>query len=134
MINLRNSKADGFTIVELLISLIVGSLLVGSVSLLTASYTHLSQRSLDLTLSNAYAENKIESVRSLGFSGLIDGSTDITSELPSELKNPRNSTLQISSASTDIKKIDLSITYNDQGAPRTYNYSTYVGELGVGQY
>lgn len=134
MLNLGKDNTSGFTIVELLVSLLVGSLLVGGVALLTNSYTHLSQRSLYVTLSNSFAENKIESVRSLGFSGLAVGTTDVTSELPGELKNPRSATLQISTTSTDIKKVDLSITYNEQGAPRTYNYSTYVGELGVGQY
>lgn len=119
---------------ELLVSLIVGAILVGSVTLLTTSYTHLSQRSLDLTVANSFAENKIESLRSIGFSGLADGTFDISSELPSELKSPHSATLQISTQASDIKKVNLTVTYNDQGAPRTYTYATYVGELGVGQY
>jgi Tfp pilus assembly protein PilE len=124
----------GVTIVELIVTLVVGSILVGSTVLITTSYSRISARTLYLTVANSYAENKVESLRSLGFLGLADGTTDITNELPTELKNPRSASVQISSPSATTKKVDLTITYNDQGAPRTYTYTTYIGELGVGQY
>ena len=124
----------GFTIVELIIGTIVGAIIVGGVSLIVVNQVHLSQRSRDLVIANAYVEHKVESLRSIGFLGLTDGSSDITTELPTELNPPRSATLQISSLSEAIKKVDISLTYNDQGVPRTYSYTTYVGELGVGQY
>lgn len=133
MSGLKSNKS-GFTIVEMIVSIVVGAILVGAASMLITSYSHLSQRGLDLTIANSYAENKIEALRSVGFTGLTDGTTDITNELPGELKSPRGAALQISSQSADIKKVDLTITYNDQGAPQTHNYTTYIGELGVGQY
>ena len=129
----RNQTA-GFTIVELIVSLVVGSLLVGAASLLGSVYYSLSARALSLTVANSYSENKVEGLRSTGYLGLTDGTTDITSELPGELRSPRSGSLQVSSQSTSVKKIDISITYNDQGAQRTYSYTTYIGELGVGQY
>ena len=125
---------QGFTIVELIVATIVGSIIVGGVSLIIASQVHLSQRGRDLVIANAYVEHKIEALRSIGFLGLTDGSTSITTELPVELNSPRSGTLQISSFSSAIKKVDISLTYNDQGINRTYSYTTYVGELGVGQY
>ena len=134
MATYKKTIEAGFTIVESLVSIIVGAILVGAATLLIVSYTHLTQRSLDLTIANSFAENKIESLRSIGFSGLNNPNTDITNELPVELKSPRDASLKISSVSTDIKKVDLSLTYNDQGSPRTYTYATYIGELGVGQY
>src|SRR3990167_1283245 len=133
MLNIRKDGA-GFTIVELIITMLVGALLVGITHIILMSQVHLSEQARDLVIVNAYAENKIESLRSLGFAGLTDGSSSITGELPSELKSPRTGTLEISTYSAAIKKADISITYNDQGANRTYSYTTYVGELGVGQY
>lgn len=94
----------------------------------------LSHRARDVAAANSYVENKIESLRSTGFLGLNDGTTDLTSELPSELKSPRSGTLVITSQTGAIKRAVVSISYNDQGASRTYSYTTYVGELGVGQY
>lgn len=129
-----HKNSAGFTIVELLVTMLVGAVIVGSTHVILMSHAHLSQQARDLVIVNAYAENKIESLRSIGFAGLTDGTATITSELPTELNSPRAGTLQISSYSSAIKKVDLSISYNDQGANRTYSYTTYVGELGVGQY
>ena len=124
----------GFTIVELIVAIVISSIIVGGASLILGSQIHLSQRGRDLVLANAYTEKKIESLRSLGFLGLSDGTTDITNELPAELNNPRSASLVISSQTAAIKKVEISLTYNDQGVSRTYNYVTFVGELGVGQY
>jgi type II secretory pathway pseudopilin PulG len=133
VISSKNTE-DGLTIVELIVAIVVGSIIVGGVSLIVGSQVHLSQRGRDLVIANAYAEQKIESLRSAGYLGLTDGTTDVSGELPTELNNPRNGSLVISSPSAGIKKVDLTINYNDQGSSRTYLYTTFVGELGVGQY
>lgn len=121
-------------IVELIVTLVVASILILSLHTVVVSHTYLSQRSRDLITINAFAEHKIEALRSIGFLGLNDGTTNITSELSTELLAPRSGILTITSFSTAVKKIHLTITYNDQGNARTYIYATYIGELGVGQY
>jgi prepilin-type N-terminal cleavage/methylation domain-containing protein len=131
---LITKSEQGFTMVELIVSLVVGAIFVGSMTLVVTSHAHLSQRGLDVTVANSYAENKVEELRSQGFLALSDGTTNITSELPTELKNPRSGSLQISSFATDIKQVAITITYNDQGTSRNYSYTTLIGELGVGQY
>lgn len=128
------NNSQGFTIVELVVAIIVGSIITSAAMLILISHTRLSQRGRDLIIANAYAERKVESLRSLGFSGLGLGTTNITSELPTELNTPRSGSVEVSSQSSAVKKVVLTITYNDQGASRTYSYTTYVGELGVGQY
>lgn len=128
------TDSSGFTIVELLVTIIVGGILTGSVALFMGSHTHISQRGRDVSVTNSYAENKIESLRSAGFLALTDGTIDVTNELPSELKAPRSGSLVISSETAAIKRAVLTINYNDQGAARTYSYTTFIGELGVGQY
>lgn len=127
-------NAEGFTIVELLVTLIVGGVLAGSVAVFLSLHVHTAQRGRDVSVTNSYVENKVESLRSAGFLTLTNGTTDITAELPDELNGPRSGSLVISEESTSIKQVDLSITYNDQGSPRTYTYTTFIGELGVGQY
>jgi prepilin-type N-terminal cleavage/methylation domain-containing protein len=124
---------DGFTIVELLVTILVGAILLTSAGMLINSQAYLSQRNRDLVLVNAFAEGKIESLRSTGFLGLSDGTTDITAELPEELNDSRSGSLVISPHSSAIKKIELNISYNEQGANRSYSYTTHIGELGVGQ-
>lgn len=119
--------------VELLIALIVGAILILSLNNIVTSHVYLSQRGRDLLVANAFAEQKVESLRSQGYLTLLDGTTDITGELPTELKAPRNASLSITTFSAALKKINVSITYNEQGNARTHTYATYIGELGVGQ-
>jgi len=118
--------------------MIVGAILISSAILLYTSGERLSQRHRDIVVANSFIEKKVEALRSAGYLSLSDGTTDITSELPSELMSPRSGSLQIAPASigatTGLKKIDITLTYNDQGTSRTYTYTTYIGELGVAQY
>ena len=130
----NNSGQDGFTIIELVTAMTVGIIIMGSAFLILVSQLHLSQRGRDLVLMNSYVENKIESLRSKGYSGINNGTANISDELPSELALPATGTLEITAPSTGLKKIDIDINYNDQGTNRVYSYTTYVGELGVGQY
>ena len=124
----------GYTLVEILVTIVVGAILVTSISLVVSNQSFLAQRGRDVTIANSYAENKVEEIRSVGYLGLTDGTSNITSELPSELGNPKSATLVISTVTTGIKKAVLTITYNEQGASRTSSYTTLIGELGVGQY
>lgn len=132
--NSTSNSQSGFTIAELIIAIAVGAIFATILSLILIDQARLSQQGRDITLANSYAETRIETLRSAGYLNLTNGSTDITSDLPSELKPPRSGILTISDYATGIKQIDLSITYNDQGTQRTSNYKTLVGELGVGQY
>jgi prepilin-type N-terminal cleavage/methylation domain-containing protein len=126
--------SKGFTIVELVIGIALSGIFAGAIAVMQANTSRLSERGRDVSVSNSYAENKIEALRSLGYLGASTGTQDVTSELPAELKSPRSGTLSITDESTGIKKAVLTITYNEQGSARTYSYTTYIGEIGVGQY
>ena|SRR3989344_349773 len=135
---MKMKDQSGLTIVELIVTMLVGAILITSAILLYTSAGRISQRHRDVVVANAFVEKKVEALRSAGYLSLTDGTTDITSEMPAELQTPRSGSLQISpaviGATTGLKKIDITLTYNDQGTSRTYDYTTYIGELGVGQY
>ena len=126
-------NGSGFTTVELLVAIIVGALFVISINTIYTTQVYINERGRDLVVANSYAESKIEALRSAGYLSLADGTTDITSELPDEL-NQASGSLVISSYNTAIKQAVLTINYNQQGNDQTYTYTTYIGELGVGQY
>lgn len=106
---------------------------MASASLIIGNYSHLSGRGRNLVLSSSFVEAKVEALRSIGYNGLGDGTSDIGNELPAELAQPRSASLQISAQGAGLRQIDIIVTYSDQGTPRTYSYRTYIGELGVGQ-
>lgn len=133
-VKIKHNNQAGFTIVELLVSVIVVVILVAGINAIYLTHLTESHRVRNLILVNSFAENKIESLRSGGFLSISDETTDISNELPSDLWSPHSATLQITSAESGLKDIYLTITYNDNGTNKIFNYQTYLGELGVGQY
>lgn len=127
-------KQAGYMTVELIVTLVVGAILILSLNTIVVSHAFLTHRSRSLVASNAFAEHKIEALRSAGYLGVKNGTSTITNELPADLKRPRSATLAVSQFSTAVKQVKLTITYNEQGKTRTQSYTTYIGELGVGQY
>ena len=87
---IKSIDDDGFTLVELLVTIMVSVVLIGSLSIVTNNNSHLAQRGRDLTSVNSFAENKIEELRSKGYLTITNGTTDITSQMPAELKSPRS--------------------------------------------
>lgn len=130
---MNTKKSAGFSIVELILAIIVGAVLFLAINVITTDYLHLGQRSRNLVLANSFTEGKVEALRNIGYSGLTTGTTDISSELPADLQSPKSASLQISDSSSGLKKVDITVNYTDQTITRTYSYSTYIGELGVGK-
>lgn len=123
----------GVTIVELLVVIVVAAIIIGTLSQVVTTYVHTSQRGRYLNLANSYVEGKVEALRNTGYNAIPAGTTSLTGELPSQLPLTRSASMTVSSPSDGLKQIDISITYKDQAQSQTYNYTTYVGELGVGQ-
>ncbi|MEO8104841.1 MAG: prepilin-type N-terminal cleavage/methylation domain-containing protein [Candidatus Saccharibacteria bacterium] len=133
MRRIKNNGAAGFTIVEVLVAIAVGAIMVASLNQVVVTYLHVGQRGRYLNLANAYVEAKTEALRNSGYNRLNNGSTNLKAELPTQLPPSRNATLTVADQAAGLKKVDISISYNDQGQPNIFNYTTYIGELGVGQ-
>ena len=125
--------SDGFTIVELLVTIAVAAIVTGSMSQVVTSYVHTAQRGRYLNLANAYVEAKVETLRNTGYNSIALGSTSLNSELPSQLPPQRSATMTVTNPSGGIKQIVIVVNYNDQGNSNQYTYTTDIGELGVGQ-
>jgi len=130
---MKAKNTAGFTIVELLVTIALSGIIIGSLSQVVTTYLHLSQRGRFLNLANSYAEAKVETLRNLGYNDISLGTTNISSELPNQLPPTRSASMVVTSPSGGIKQVDLTVTYKDQGQSNSYGYTTYVGELGVGQ-
>ncbi len=124
----------GFTVIELLVAIAVVGILVPALAGFVNTLNRFNDRARDLALINSLAENKVESLRSIGYVGVGNGTTSFASELPPTIGSPKTATYTVTTPNTGIKQIDINITYNDHGETKTVNYRTYIGELGVGQY
>ena len=127
------NKANGFTVIEVLIGIGLFALIVPSIILSIVSLNQLNDRAADLTYANIIAENKIESLRSAGYNSLINGSYDFTTDLQPTFTAPRMANYVISTPETGIKQIVVNINYTQQGVLRVLQYKTLISELGVAQ-
>ena len=132
---MRVLKAEqGFTILEVVVAAVISGFVLLSLVTLINSLNVVNDRSRDLTIVNALAENKMESLRSASYIGLSDGTTDFTADLPSSITGAKSASYTISSPSAGIRQVDMEIQFQDRGTTQTLEYRTIVGELGVGQY
>jgi prepilin-type N-terminal cleavage/methylation domain-containing protein len=129
----NRDSSDGFTIVEILVAMAVAAVIIISLNAVTNTYLHISQKGRYLNLANSFAEAKTEQLRNKGYNALTTGTTSLTSSLPSGLPPGSTATMTVTSPSGGIKQVDISISYKDTGKTLTYGYTTYLGELGVGQ-
>jgi prepilin-type N-terminal cleavage/methylation domain-containing protein len=131
---MRNKTSQaGFTLVEILVAIAVSSVVIISLNQVTNSYLHVSQTGRYMNLANSYIEAKVEALRNNGFNSLATGTTNLTSSLPTQLPPSRSASMTVTTPYEGIKQVSLTISYKDQGQTRVHNYTTYLGELGVGQ-
>ncbi len=130
MISIRNKR--GFTTVELLLTIIVGAIFVIGINTIYTAQVSTNRRGRDNLLVSSFAESKVEALRSAGYLSLSNGTTNIDSELPDELIGATG-TVVVSSYNTSVKKIDITINYSESGSTKTQSFTTFLGELGVGQ-
>jgi prepilin-type N-terminal cleavage/methylation domain-containing protein len=130
---LRYKNQGGFTLVELLVAIAVGAIIVASLNQVVNAYIHLSQRGRYLSLANSYVEGKVEALRNSGYNAVNTGTASLTGELPSGLPPSRSANMQVTAPQNGLKQIDITVSYKDQGLTNSYTYTSYIGELGVGQ-
>jgi prepilin-type N-terminal cleavage/methylation domain-containing protein len=129
----KNSQ-NGFTITELLVTIAILGIFIPVLASFSSSLSTLNDRAQQISDINMTAENKIEALRSAQFTNLaVGGPVDFTAELPASVHLPRSASYTVTSVSSNLKKISMTISYNDHGSTRTLSYATYIGNSGVGQ-
>ena len=122
----------GFTIVEALVAIVLAGVLIGTLTQVVTTYVHLAKRGRYLNLANSFVEAKVEALRNSGYNALTIGTASLNSELPSQLP-PGKSASMVTTQETGLKRIVITVAYNDNGQSNSYSYTTLIGELGVGQ-
>jgi Tfp pilus assembly major pilin PilA len=126
-------NSNGFTVAELAIAIVVAGIVIPSIALAMTNLSVTGYQARDLSLANMASQNKVESLRSIGYNSINNGTVDFTSELPSSMGNPKNASYTVSTASAGTKQVDVTISYTEYRIGKTVTYRTYISELGVGQ-
>lgn len=129
----RTSQA-GFTLVELLITIIVLSIVITSLGGLYYLMQISEVRSQHYDIAVRAARTEIEDLRNNGYGSLTPGSTiNFTASLPSTLPLDKSGTVAVSQPLADLRRVDVTITYTDYGKLQTVELSSDIGVIGLGQ-
>jgi hypothetical protein len=114
---------------------VVMGIIIPAVSIALTNLAVVNHQARDQALANFIAQNKVESLRSIGFNALNAGTTDFSASLPNIMGSPKSAryTITNDTPTTGVKQIDISISYTEYKKTRNLSYRTYVSELGVGQ-
>lgn len=130
----------GFTIVELIISIVVIAVIVPSVVTFLNAINNMNGRANTISTINGFAENKVEGFRSAGFNAVpvtagpvnYTGADGLAANIPQP--NTASYTVELADPSNpSIKKVTIDVSFRAFDGIETRKFVTYLGEIGVGQ-
>lgn len=123
----------GFTIVELLVTILLVGIITASLSSLFISTQNVQKRTAYVDMATRAAQREIEVLRNDNYGTLTAGQTiDFTSQLPASLPG-RTGSVAVSEPSADLKRVDVTVKYNDGGKQRSIVLSSLIGVIGITQ-
>lgn len=133
MSDIKNLEA-GFTIVELLVALAVIGITVGSLTSMFISIRNVQQQTVYADTATRDAQREIETLRNDNYASLTPGQTiDFTSQLSSDLPPGSTGSVQVSQPATDLRRVDVTVTYKSEGKQRNTTLSSLIGVIGITQ-
>lgn len=130
---MNHKRQKGFTVVELIVTIVIAGIIIPAVAIALTNLAVINKQARDLVLANMLAQNKVETLRSIGYNSINNGTVSFTGELPSTMGSPKSASYTVTTPQTGIKQIDVSISYSQYKTTKDVAYRTYVSELGVGQ-
>lgn len=129
-----NNDQKGFTIVELLVAILIIGITTASISSLFISVQGVQRKTSYLDSATRAAQREVESLRNDNYGSLTAGQTiNFTSDLPTSLPANRSGTVTVSEPSSDIKRVDVTVTYTDGGKQQVVKLSSLIGVIGITQ-
>ncbi|HET7060225.1 MAG TPA: type II secretion system protein [Candidatus Saccharimonadales bacterium] len=124
----------GFTIVELLVAIAVIGIAIGSLTSLFISIRNIQQQTIYADTATRAAQREIETLRNDNYASLTPGqSIDFTSQLTGSLPPGSSGSVQVSQPATDLRRVDVTVTYTADGKQHNTTLSSLIGVIGITQ-
>lgn len=113
--------------------LIIGVLITGISSIFMGAQ-NTQRRTLLLEAATRAGQLQVESLRNNNYSSLTPGNDiDFTANLPGSLPTNKAGVVKVSEPKPGLRRVDVIITYTDQGKAERVELSSLIGILGITQ-
>lgn len=124
----------GFTISEIIVTIIVTGIIVAALSALFVGISRSQTQANYKESATRAAQRQIESLRNSNYGTLTTGQNiDFSSELSPKLPNGSTGTVVVSDAADDLKRVDVTVTYPDGNKTHKVVLSSLIGVIGITQ-
>lgn len=128
------NQQTGFTLVEMLVTIIVLGLAVAALAGLFFEMQQVQTESAHLDLATRAAQTEIEVLRNNSYNSLTPGQNiNFTSSLPAALPADKSGTVVVSQPVAGLRRVDVTVTWSDGSKPQTVELSSTIGVIGIGQ-
>lgn len=124
---------NGFTLVELVATIAVLGIITLGIANLFYSIQYIQRQSNYLDRATRAAQRQVEVMRNNSYNSLPLGEINFTNQLPDSLPNDRSGTVQVSEPSPGLKRVDVTVSYNDGGKQQQVTLSSLIGVIGLSQ-
>lgn len=129
---INNDK--GFTLVELLVTIIVVGVVFSGLSSLFVSVQRAQVQTNYLESATRAAQRQIESLRNINYNNLIPGEDiDFSSDLPDTLPSNSTGNVVVSEPTAGLRRVDVTVSYEYGGETKDVELSSLIGVIGIVQ-
>lgn len=130
----RSLDASGFTLVELLVTILVIGVIFVGLSNIFVSIQRTQVQTSYLENATRAAQRQVESLRNSNYNNLeADQNINFSSSLPETLPSDSTGTVQITEPTPGLKRVDVTVSYTYGGDTRDVSLSSLIGQIGIVQ-
>ncbi len=136
----KNSQ-EGFSVVELLITLIIIGTAFGAFMIIFTSIQSINKKGLDISSANSLAFAKSQEYENKSFAAITATSPagtlveveDFSSSLPTTLASPRVGKVYVNTSSATLKQVVVNVTFGSGSEQRQIQYADFIQAKGLGR-
>lgn len=127
-------KQNGFTIVEILVTIVLIGITFGSISYMFIAIENVQTQTGYVDNATRAAQSEIESLRNNNYDALVSGTTiNFTTTLPPGLPPGSSGSAVITEPTNGLRRVDATVTYSFGGQTRKVTLSSLIGVIGIAQ-
>lgn len=140
-VSMKKINDRGFSVVELLITLIVVGAVFIAFSTTFAGVQNITKKGKDIAVASQHVSAKLAEYENLNFNSLpsttpvdtLQEVEDFSASLPTVLEQPRSGKVYVNTKSISLKQVLVRVTFGSGPSQRFIEYVTFIQKDGLGR-